>query len=145
MGEIEENTLWQHSRPHLKMPSVICALWTQGPRSIQGHDPSSSCPPWELKISCQEQLQPWEQNTLFLELTESEQEKRSTGVQTHGPTGESSHSQKQQDKLTSEINWWWEVSTGRQTTETKTTWHHQSPVLPSKEILDIQTHWKGKT
>lgn len=108
----EDNTICPHSQPQRKLPSAICVPWAQGPRSSQGQDPSDSCLSREMKARCQEHLHTWEQSCLFPEPAERKQKNRSTGVLTHRPTGGSSHCQKQQDKLTPETTWWWEISTG---------------------------------
>jgi hypothetical protein len=53
--------------------------------------------------------------------------------------GGTSSSQRQLENLTSEINRWWKVNVRIVLTETKTTWHHQKPVLPPQWVLDNPT------
>jgi DUF438 domain-containing protein len=52
------------------------------------------------------------------------------GVLTHRLTGGTSDIQRQQDQLTPEITRCGEA------TQTKTTWHHQNPILPLQNVLD---------
>jgi hypothetical protein len=56
--------------------------------------------------------------------------------------GGTSSSQRQQEHLTPEITRWRKANTRILPTETKTTWHHQSTVLPTQRVQDTPTHWK---
>jgi hypothetical protein len=56
--------------------------------------------------------------------------------------GGTSSSQRQQEHLTPEITRWQKANTRILPTETKTTWHHQNPVLPPQQVLDFPTKWK---
>ena len=59
-------------------------------------------------------------------------------------TGGTSSSQKQLEELTPEITRWQKANVRILLTETKTTQHHQNPVLPPQQVLDIPTHLKSK-
>jgi hypothetical protein len=58
-------------------------------------------------------------------------------------TGETNSSQRQLEYLTPEITRWQKANIRKLPTETKTTWHHQNPVLPQQRVLDTPTHRKS--
>jgi hypothetical protein len=55
-------------------------------------------------------------------------------------TGGTSSSQRQLEHLRPEIIRWQKVNIRILPTETKTTWHHQNPVLSPQPVLDTPTH-----
>jgi hypothetical protein len=59
------------------------------------------------------------------------------GILTHRFARGKSYSQRQQDHLTWEIPRWCEARTSTSATEIKATWHHQNPVLPPQQALNI--------
>jgi hypothetical protein len=65
-------------------------------------------------------------------------------TQAYRPTGGTSYSQTQQDHLTPEITRWQKENARTLPTETKATWRHQNPVLPTQQVLDTPTHKKTK-
>ena len=64
--------------------------------------------------------------------------------QTYRFRGRTSSSQRQQEHLTPEITRCQKTNARILPTETKTTWHHQNPVLPPQQVLDTPTHLKSK-
>jgi hypothetical protein len=59
-------------------------------------------------------------------------------------TGGTSSSQRQLEHLSPDITRWRKANVRVLLTETKTTRHHQNPVLPTQQVLDTPTHWKSK-
>ena len=53
-----------------------------------------------------------------------------SGVLIYRLAGQISHSQRQQNQLTPEINKWQKAKARTLPTEIKVTWHHLNPVLP---------------
>ena len=59
-------------------------------------------------------------------------------------TGGKGSSQKQRGQVELEITTWQEARVRTQATEIKVTWHHQNPVLPPQQALNLPTHKKSK-
>ena len=68
------------------------------------------------------------------------------GVQTESNriTGGTSSTQRHLKHLTPEITRWQKANIRILLTETKTTQHHQNPVIPLQRVLDTPTHAKTK-
>jgi hypothetical protein len=59
-------------------------------------------------------------------------------------TGGISSRQRQLEHLTQDITRWWKANIRILLTEIKTTFYHQNPVLPPKQVLDTPTHLRSK-
>ena len=70
---------------------------------------------------------------------------RGLRAQAYRPTGGTNSIQRQQYQLTPEITRWQKPSTITLPTETKATWQHQKPVLPTQQVPDTPTHHKCKS
>ena len=125
--ETEEDSTLQQTMQVLIKPAEAAEQLGQGPTGLHLHPGGGAVPYPSVHWSCQEKA-------------------GHPGVltQAYRSIGGASSRQKQQEHLTSEITKWSMANARILPTDTKTTWHHQSPVLPPKQVLDTPIHQKAR-